>query len=131
MSLRSTLALAAVLAAGSALTATPAHADRCEVTELVLRIVDPSYEEPVDEQDNPLCYAMLNYGYYYLCPGGEQGLACFTRPPNPDPTRPFPGVEDYHPEPWRVACDLYNYVTGQLPGTWAVCNRNAIQIWRP
>ena len=128
MSVR-TLLLAGVLVVGSVAVATPAYADRCEVTELVVRAVDPSYEEPIDESDSPICYAMLEYGYYYLCPDGAQGLACFTDP-QPDPTRPFPGLEDYHPEPGRIACGAIEFVTRQLPGHILICFLDEFPIWR-
>lgn len=116
-----------MLTAGFAGTA---GADRCEATELVVRpLLDSGYEEPVDERDSPVCYALLNYGYYYLCPDGSQGLACFTSP-QPDPTRPFPGLEDYHPEPGRIACGVIEFVTRQLPGYILVCYLDEFPIWR-
>jgi hypothetical protein len=98
--------LAVVASAG--MLATPAHADRCEPTELVLRAIDPTYEEPIDERDSALCYVLLNYGYYYLCVNGAQGLACFLKP-NPG-VRPLPPLQDYHPEPGRVFCTVSMFV---------------------
>jgi hypothetical protein len=99
------LALTAVVASG--LSTAPAHADRCEPTELVVRAIDPSYEEPIDESDSALCYVLLNYGYYYLCANGAQGMACFT---NPNPAvRKLPPLRDYHPEPGRIFCSVSMY----------------------
>jgi hypothetical protein len=48
-----------------------------------------------------------------------------------DPTRPFPGLEDYHPEPGRIFCAGYNVVvaTSGRPEMFAACDWTS--IWRP
>ena len=58
--------------------APPAHADRCEPTELVVRIVDPSYEEPIDEEDKPWCVVLINYVYPRLACDSSTLQACIS-----------------------------------------------------
>lgn len=61
--------LGAVLAAAMMLVglglvgAAPALADRCEPDELVIRIIDPTYESPDDPADPIVCSAMQTIVY--------------------------------------------------------------------
>lgn len=71
--------VAVVLSALAGFAAPPAFADRCEVTELVVRAVPgfSKYEEPGEEYDKPQCAVMDDYVYPVLCPNDNGTLvAC-------------------------------------------------------
>ena len=92
----------------------PAHADRCEPTEPLVRVVYQTYEEPVNEADNPFCYVMLNYVYPRLCTDQSTLLGTATTPGcvktiNPDVYEPI-RVYPYSPDAGRVACNTVGFV---------------------
>jgi hypothetical protein len=87
-------------------TATPAQADRCEPSELVLRTFFPKYEETfMDERDNPVCYVLLNYVYPRICDDFSTLNNC-VRSVNPKPFTPIT-VYPYQPDGGRIYCNLY------------------------
>lgn len=92
-----------------------AHADRCEPTEPVVRILYPTYEEAFNEADMPQCYLLLNYVYPRLCddsqtllPGRGGNPGC-VRTINPDPSEPIV-IYPYTPNAVRIACSGANFV---------------------
>ncbi len=108
---------AACLAAAAfpVLGTTSAHADRCEPTEPVVRVLYPTYEEAFNEADSPFCYVMLNYVYPRLCtdsqtllPGRGGNPGCL-RTISPDPYEPVQ-VYPYAPDAGRIACNGANFV---------------------
>jgi hypothetical protein len=105
------LGLCAVVTASLFLIApSPAYADRCEPTELVLRAVFPNYEEPIAEQDSAVCYAMKKYVYPRLCDDQSTLMNC-TASINPDPNEPVV-IYPYQPEPGRVYCNVRVFAIG-------------------
>jgi hypothetical protein len=116
-------------AVGAATMVTPfvstsAYADRCEPSEPVVRVLYPTYEEPVNEADSPLCYTLLNYVYPRVCDdqstllGGPKGPGC-VKTVNPDPYEPVV-VYGYSPDAGRVACNVSGfalYIAGQPSST--------------
>lgn len=118
------------VAVGAATLATPffstsAHADRCEPTEPIVRVLYQTYEEPVNEADSPFCYAMLNYVYPRLCNDPSTLLGTATTPGcvktiNPDPYEPV-RVFPYAPDAGRVACNVAGFVIF-ISGQTASCS---------
>ena len=123
VSRRSVAALVAVAAATiPAFGASPAHADRCEPTEPVIRVLYPTYEEALNEADSPFCYVMLNYVYPRVCDDYRTLLPTATtqgcvRTVNPDPNEPLV-VYGYSPDGTRITCNAANFalfIAGQSP----------------
>jgi hypothetical protein len=63
---RALVAIAVLLAANVVMTSQPARADRCEVSEPIVRVVDPRYEEPGDEASKPHCVVLDGVVYPLL-----------------------------------------------------------------
>lgn len=61
--------LAALFSTLFTLSPGPAHADRCEPAELVVRRIPgfENWEDPAHEEDSPLCYVLLNYVWPSIC----------------------------------------------------------------
>lgn len=129
MRLRRLIAVAAGAAAlaAPAFSTTPAHADRCEPTEPVVRVVYQTYEEPVNEADSPFCYVMLNYVYPRICDDSSTLLGTANPPTpgcvktlNPDPYEPV-RVAPYSPDAGRVTCNAVGFVVF-IAGQTATCS---------
>jgi hypothetical protein len=91
--------------------ASPALADRCEPTELVVRAVLPGYEEPVATGDSPVCYTLINYVYPRVCDDFSTLMNC-TASINPDPLSEPVTVTPYQPEPGRIYCNTRVFAVG-------------------
>ena len=90
-----------------------ARADHCEPTEPVLRVLQPGYEEPGAETDNPLCYVLLNYVYPRVCDNPTTLLQTCLNSINPDPQEPIV-VFPYNPNPGRMYCNYVNFIRATL-----------------
>lgn len=90
-----------------------ARADHCEPTEPVLRVLQPGYEEPGSETDNPLCYVLLNYVYPRVCDNPTTLLQTCLNSINPDPQEPIV-VFPYNPNPGRMYCNYVNFIRATL-----------------
>lgn len=103
--------IGAVLSLMVVMAPTPALADRCEPTELVVRAVLPGYEEPVATQDSPVCYTLINYVYPRVCDDYSTLMNC-TASINPDPLNEPVSVSPYQPEPGRIYCNVRTFAIG-------------------
>lgn len=87
-----------------ATTAGPAHADRCEPEELVL----DAGTSPINENDNPVCWATINYVYPFVCDNFTTAVTCAQSvSPNPGYR---PGLVFFQPDPNRLYCGLYSFL---------------------
>jgi hypothetical protein len=97
--------------------ATPAFADNCEVTEPVVRVVRPNYEEPIlTNQDSPVCYVMTGFVYPRLCDDPTTLFQSCLATIAPDPFSPVV-VPAYQPDAGRIFCTSSTFVlsTGGVP----------------
>lgn len=84
----------ATMAALATVAAPPAHADRCEPTELIVRAqvgpvgpIDRYYEEPGAEEQKPTCWAMDDVVYPMLGCDNTTLMSCLgSLNPNTSPT---------------------------------------------
>lgn len=90
-----------------------ARADHCEPTEPVVRVIQPGYEEPGAEADNPLCYVLLNYVYPRVCDNPDTLLQTCLNSINPDPQEPIV-VFPYTPNAGRMYCNYVNFIRATL-----------------
>jgi hypothetical protein len=82
----------------------PAHADRCEPEELVLG----AGTSPINENDNPVCWATINYVYPFICDDFTTAVTCAgSISPNPNYR---PDLVFFQPDPNRLYCGLYTFV---------------------
>lgn len=118
--LRRRAALATLMGAlfASPLVTQPAHADRCEPEELVL---GPG-TSPIDERDHPLCAAMFQYVYPFVCTGSTgqqppQTLLICLQNLDVDPSYRPSLIPSYSPSTRRIICNLYLFAfpTGFCP----------------
>ncbi len=107
------LAFAVMLTLVSFVRPMQARADHCEPTEPAVRVLQPGYEEPGAESDNPLCYVLLNYVYPRVCDDPTTLLQTCINSIDPDPQEPIV-VFPYNPNPGRMYCSYVNFIRATL-----------------